>query len=154
MKKVILFVFSAIAFATLPSFSLMPAVIIDSHFEQDVAFQYVNPCSGALMDITGHEEFDLHVVDNGKRVNVNSHTRGQYTATDGDGNSYVGHWTSNSSTSFPSPNGAYTTNISYKVHFVGKAGVQGFDLIIRGHTTVTPNGTITVNRFVDETQCN
>lgn len=153
MKRVILFVFSAIAFVTLPSFSVMPAVIFDAHLEQDVAFPYVNPCSGALMDITGHEEYDVHVVDNGNRANVSNHTRGHYTATDGDGNSYIGHWTSNSHTSFPSPNGAYTSNISYKVHFVGRAGVQGFDLIIQGHATATPDGTVTVNRFVSETKC-
>ena len=153
MKRAILFAFSAIAVATLPAFSVMPAIVYDQHFEQDVAFQYVNPCSGALMDITGHEEFDFHVVDNGKRANVSNHTRAHYTAIDGDGNTYVGHWTDNNHQSFPLQNGAFTSNISFKVHFVGQGGVEGFDLISRGHVTVTPGGAVPVDRFFYEIVC-
>ena len=154
MKRIILCLFSAIALLTLPAFSLSPAVIIfDDHLEQDVAFSFMNPCSGAMMDITGHEEFNVHVVDNGQKANVSSHTRGNYTATDDDGNSYVGHWTANGHTSFPSPNGAYNSNIAYKVHFVGRGGVEGFDLIILGHVTATPSGALVVDRSVNEVKC-
>lgn len=154
MKKVILLAFSAIAFAVLPSFAVAPAIVFDQHYEQDVAFQYVNPCTGAVMDITGHEEFDFHVADNGKRANVSSHTRAHYTATDTEGNTYIGHWTNNTQTSFPSPNGAYVTNTSFKVHFVGRGGVQGFDLISTGHVTVTPGGAVPVDRFEYNVVCN
>lgn len=154
MKRVLLFVFSAIAFATLPSFSLAPALVIDGHSEMDVAFPYVNPCTGVLLDITGHEEYNLHVVDNGKRVNISAHARGQYRATDADGHTYVGHYSDNFSESYATTAGAlYVSNEAFKVHFVGQGGVKGFDLIARVHVTVTPNGVTTVDRLSDEVVC-
>jgi hypothetical protein len=155
MKKVILFAFAVIGFITLPSFALTPAIVIDSHSESDVAFTYNNPCTGLDLDITGHEEFDAHVVDNGNRVSISSHINGQYTATDADGNSYVGHWTDNFQRQLPSPpaGGTYVANVAYKVHFVGQGGAEGFDLIQKGHLTVNANGDMVVNRFEGGVEC-
>src|SRR5829696_6398029 len=114
MKRVLLFAFSAIAFTALPSFLLMPTTVYDQHFEQDVAFQYVNPCTGSVMDVTGHEEFDYHVVENNNNANVTSHTRANYTATDEDGHSYVGHWTDNSNRSYSAVNSSFISNVAFK----------------------------------------
>ncbi|MFN2458867.1 MAG: hypothetical protein ABR502_11760, partial [Chitinophagaceae bacterium] len=90
MKKIIFFLAMACFFTGFTAFA-QPAVVTDTHFERDVAFNFTNPCNGENIDFTGHETNDYHTVVNKNAVNLSVHAEGRYDGTGDQGNTYSGH---------------------------------------------------------------
>lgn len=155
MKRTILFAFSALAIAVLLSFRLVPgATVVDSHLELDKTASITNPCTGNVIDITGHEVFDTHLVMNNNRANMTGHYDGHYDGVDKNGNTYIGHASLSTHQNAPLDNGAFSYKYVYEIHFVGKGSAPNFMIMETAHITVNANGQTTVNRSDYTTRCN
>lgn len=149
-----MFALTAIAFTALPSFKLPPATVVDQHLEVDVDEAYPNPCNGDILDVTGHEIYDVHAVFNKNRANTSTHAQGRYDAVDANGNTYSGHGSYSFPQNLPADNGAATISLVYQVHFVGHGSAPNFTLRIKEKITVNANGEITVSRSNTTVSCN
>ncbi len=158
MKKTILLLLAAIGFFILPSSKVLAqATVGDVHIEYDAStfLQYCGlyACNGLGLQLEGTEYFDAHFVTNKNTVHTNTHITATFTATDANGNTYIGKENVTYSKSEPLVNGAFSFTTIRSIRFVSQGSAPNFTLKINSKTTRNADGTLTVDRFDTTTNC-
>jgi len=144
MKKIFFPALTVLALFTLPSFSMLPADVIDTHNESEVT-ETLAGC-GTEITITGHETLDLHGVVNKNRIHASSHLVGRYTGIDTNGNTYIAHEDVMMNSNSPIDNGAFSNTQITTIHFVSQGSAPNFSVRVTIKITVNANGETTVLR--------
>lgn len=130
------------------------AVIIDVHTDLPGPYDLENQCTGEAVTVTGTIGDDMHIVINGNTMNFSEHQQGRLNGTGSLGNTYDTNLNENVALNgLSSSNGVFVINDVTVFRMISKRGAPNFMVRRIAHLTVTPNGTVTVDRVDFDVLC-